>query len=129
MGNPVNLAVAAHVTTPNGGPQELVDKRLAYALTAALGTGDKRQYSIATATFQALTVPSGATYCIIIIPAGAESVFLKNVTGDSTGIALTNATSANVPEMVAVIPVDGTSPGLGLLNSGASTRVFTVIML
>jgi hypothetical protein len=129
MGNPVRLRVQAHVDTPESGPLEMADVTVRYALTAALGKGDRRQYSVATATFQALTVPTGAKYCLIEIPALAESVFLKAATGDSTGIALTSATAANVPKTYALVPVGGTSPAIGLLNSGASTQVFTATFL
>lgn len=129
MGAPVRLRIQGYVETAEGGPQEIIDASIRYALTAALGKGDRRQYSVSAATFQALTVPTNATYCLIEIPAEAESLFLKNITGDTTGIALTNATAANVPKMYALIPVDGTTPGLGILNSGDGTIVLTVTMI
>ena len=129
MGNPVRLRVQAHVDTPESGPLEMADATIRYALTAALGKGDRRQYSIATATFQALTVPSGAKYCLIEIPALAESVFLKSLTGDATGIAMTSATAANVTKTFALVPVGGTSPTIAILNSGASTIVVTTTFL
>lgn len=125
----VRIRVQGYVEGAEGGPQELVDNQIRFATTAALGRGDRRQYSIATTVFSGFTIPAGTRYCMIEIPAGAESLFLKNVIGDTTGIALTDATAASVPKMTAVIPVDGTSPALGVLNSGASTQVLTVTML
>lgn len=129
MGAPVRLRIQGYVETAEGGPQEIIDANIRYALTAALGKGDRRQYSIATTTFQALTVPTGAQYCLLEIPAESESLYLKNVTGDSEGIALTSATAASVPKTYALIPVAGSSVEIGILNSGNATVVITCTML
>lgn len=129
MGVPVRLRLQGYLDTAESGPQEIIDAQIRYALTTALGKGDRRQYSIATSTFQGLTVPTGAQYCLIEIPAESESIYLKNVTGDSEGIALTSATAASVPKTYALIPVAGSSVEIGLLNSGNGTVVVTVTML
>jgi hypothetical protein len=112
---PIQLQIGAYKTPPEGGASRIFDRLFTYALN---GLNDTRRYTIPSTTFQALTVPTGAQFCLIMIPAGTESLYLKNVTGDSEGIALTSATAANVRETPALIPVAGSSVEIGLLNSG-----------
>lgn len=77
---------------------------------------DTRSYTLST-SFQALTVPTGATRVLIVVPASAQTVTLKGITGD-TGIAWgTDASNATW----AVLPV--TSPSIGLVAGGSVSGV------
>lgn len=93
---------------------------------AMWGTGSllpkRERVSVGAATFQALTVPSGAQ-SVYIDPGSAVSLVLKGVTGD-TGIALTPAT--NPTGLPVLIPL-GSSPSVGILNNHTSAQVVTVV--
>jgi len=72
---------------------------------------------VGTSTFTALSPPSGAALLVLVLagtPTGALT--LKGVTGD-TGIAI--APASGFKGFPAVIPL-GTSPGIGILNAGAT---------
>lgn len=122
---PIQLNIGAFRTPADGGASRIFERLFTYALN---GIPDVRRYSIATTVFQALTVPTGAQFCLIVVPAGSESLYLKNVTGDSEGIALTNATAGNVRETPVLIPVAGSSVEIGVLNSGNATVEIDVYM-
>jgi hypothetical protein len=92
---------------------------------AAADTGGTRiTVSIAAATFGSITVPTSAKLVMIFLPADAESLYLKSLTGDSTGIALTPASA--VAGLPVILPL-GASPTLGILNSGDATINFVCV--
>lgn len=122
---PVQLQIGAYRTPPEGGASRIFDRLFTYALN---GIPDVRRYSIGATTFQALTVPTGAQFCLILIPQGSESLYLKNVTGDSEGIALTSATTGSVRETPVLVPVAGSSVEIGILNSGDAAVALDVYM-
>ena len=93
--------------------------------TPGVGNGDRRVYSIATITFQALVIPTGSRYAIIIPQAGAVSLVLKGVTGD-TG---TTARPASSPIDGPILVTLGATPSLGILNSAGSTQTVEVLMV
>lgn len=87
------------------------------------GADKVEQVTIASATFQALSPPSGA-HAVLIFVEDAPSLVLKGVTGD-TGVALTPSSGAiKVP---AVLPIN--SPSLGIYNGGASSATVEVVWM
>jgi hypothetical protein len=88
------------------------------------GNGDRREYTIASATFQALVIPTGADY-LVIFPRTATSLILKGVTGD-TGVPITKASS---PDGGPIVLSLGPAPSVGILNNGASSVTIEVIAL
>jgi hypothetical protein len=86
--------------------------------------GDRRSYTIAATTFQALTVPTGAD-AVVILPGTATSLTLKGVTGD-TGVALTPSSG---PIGLPILLPLGASPSIGIYNGASSSQTITVIFL
>lgn len=125
MANIATIRLDVTVDGPNGVVQA-VDQTYRTAVAAGLAGGDRRTYACSASSFTTLTVPTGAKWCLIFLPSSAESMVLKNVTGDTTGIKLTPASN---PRECACLLALGDSPGLGLLNSGSGTENVEVLFL
>lgn len=82
------------------------------------GNGKRETVALPAATFTALTAPTSSQYLILIPAAGATSLYLKSVTGDSPGVLIEKSSAPlNGPKVISL----GASPSIGILNSGAVT--------
>jgi hypothetical protein len=93
----------------------------------ALGVGDHvdmREYSIATATYQAFTIPTGAKLMLVYL-GDAVSMTLKGNTAD-TGVPV--SPSSGPLGLDLVVPL-GASPTPGILNGHSGTQSVWVAFL
>lgn len=94
--------------------------------TAALISGGvKQSVSLTGSAFTSFSIPTGTVLVAICIPTSATSLFLKAATGDATGIPITP--TSNGKGIDCVVPV-GSSPTMGILNSGSTVNVDLIML-
>lgn len=108
------------------GPQQVTEVVRRFAQATALANGQRSTVNLTASAFTAFTIPSGAKVAIIFLTTAGESLTLKGATGDGTGIAI--SPSSNPLGLPLVIPL-GSSPSLGILNSGGADERVEVIFL
>jgi len=114
MSSQVTLASVSSIPVSSGS----VNLNIAWTINAPL---DVRQQITVGTSFTAVTVPSGASLCVIIPPTtNTNALTLKGVTGD-TGIPIS-------PSQPTVIPCVG-STAFGLLATGATIPLTEIVFL
>lgn len=96
-----------------------VSKTVRFAIGAGT-SGKHEQVSLSGSAFTALTVPTGAKAVIIVPASGAGALTIKGITGD-TGSTV-RPSSNPITDLPLILPL-GTTPSIGILNSGSSTTV------
>lgn len=98
----------------NNGTRDVITFPVSTSVTLVAGLQDGQMTPLTLASgFNALTVPTGAQGVMIRLTAGALTITVKGVTGD-TGVVLQSGTLTTVP---IILPL-GTSPSIGLTTSG-----------
>lgn len=108
--------VAASIVMNDGTKNTVVEQIVASIADVVAENGKLELVSLAAATFQALSPPTGSAGVLMKLISGAVTITLKGVTGD-TGIVLQSGTLSTVGVLLPL----GTTPSIGLLASGTAT--------
>ena len=101
--------------TANDGTRDVQNMTKESTISDVVGESGKRETVSLSAAFNALSPPTGATFCMIKWVSGTGTWTLKGVTGD-TGIAL-GTPSATTPAIM--LPLSSAS--IGILASGSGS--------
>lgn len=108
--------LARVVVTDDADGQVVMAEDIAATISNVVGHSGKRETVSLTASFNALSPPSGSAALFLHRVSGNVTLTLKGVTGD-TGIVLQSGTLGTIPMLIPL----GTSPSIGILSDGSAT--------
>lgn len=99
-----------------GGQRADFDERVRFASSVGV-SGKREQVTLTGSSYNSFTVPTGAKLLVIKPASAAVSCILEGASAD-TGVAIIPASGAIGQALVLTL---GTSPSVGITNSGSST--------